>query len=66
LIYFLAATFSKDRYVLAQKELRTTANTHYHTTIGWATGFEIIATVLVFIVTAIAFLLGTASRAVDI
>jgi hypothetical protein len=63
---FLASTYPKDVYLAAVKELRKTANEHYHTAIGWATGFEIIATVLIFIVTAITFLLGTASRAVDI
>jgi len=54
-----ASTFSKERYAAAVRELRTVANSHYHTTIGWAAGFEIIATVLLFIVTALAFLLGT-------
>jgi len=66
ILFFLASTFPKDRYLAAVKELRKTANEHYHTAIGWAAGFEIIATVLIFIVTAITFLLGTASRAVDI
>jgi len=61
-----ASTFSKERYAAAGRELRTVANTHYHTTIGWAAGFEIIATALIFIVTALAFLLGTASRSDDI
>jgi len=60
------STFSKERYAAAVKELRADANTHYHTAIGWATGFEIIATALIFIVTAITFLLGTASRSEDI
>lgn len=58
----LAATFSKERYAAAVNELVTDANTHYHTAIGWGTGFEIIATALIFIVTALTFLLGTASR----
>jgi len=56
-----ASTFNHDRYVAAERELYDDAHTHYHTTIGWATGFEIIATVLIFIVTAVAFLLGTLS-----
>jgi hypothetical protein len=29
--------------------------------IGWAAGFEIIATVLIFLVTGLTFLLGTAT-----
>lgn len=60
--HFLAASFSKERYAAAVNELVTDANTHYHTAIGWGTGFEIIATVFIFIVTALTFLLGTASR----
>jgi len=56
------ATFSHDRYVSAVNDLRTTANSHYHTTIGWAAGFEIIATVLVCIATVVTFLLANASR----
>jgi len=60
------ATFNYDRYRAAERELRMDANTHYHTNIGWATGWEIIATVLVFIVTALTFLLGTASRSDDV
>lgn len=58
----LAATFTKERYTAAMNELVTDANTHYHTAIGWATGFEIIATALIFIVTALTFLLDTASK----
>jgi len=61
-----ASTFPKDRYVAAEKELRATSNTHYHTVIGRATIFEIIATILICIVTAITFLLGASSRAADI
>jgi len=61
-----ASTFSHDRYVQAENELRTDANTHYHTNIGWATGYEIIATVLIFIVTGLTFLLGTVSRSDDV
>ncbi len=59
---FVAATFSKERYAAAVDELTKDANTHYHTTIGWATGLEIIATALIFVVTALTFLLGTALR----
>ena len=61
-LVFLASTFSKERYAAAVNELVTDANTHYHTAIGWATGFEIIATALIFIVTALTFLLGTAAK----
>ncbi|CAF0766158.1 unnamed protein product [Rotaria sordida] len=57
--------FTHDQYVNAENELRTDAHTHYHTTIGWATGFEIIATVLVFFVTALTFLLVQSSRSDD-
>jgi hypothetical protein len=62
---FSAKTFSRESYLAAEHELRLDANTHYHTNIGWATGYEIIATVLIFIVTAVSFLLGTASRLDD-
>ena len=62
----LEATFTHDRYIAAERELRADANTHYHTTIGWATGFEIIATLLIFVVTAVTFLLGAASRSDDV
>ena len=58
----LEATFSHERYLAAEKELRTDANNHYQTTIGRATLYEIIATVLTLIATALAFLLATASR----
>ena len=62
----LETTFTRERFVAAERELRADANTHYHTTIGWATGFEIIATLLIFIVTAVTFLLGAASRSDDV
>jgi hypothetical protein len=62
----LDATFSHEKYLEAERELRDDANTHYHTAIGWATGYEIIATALVFIVTALAFWLGTASRSDEV
>ncbi|UJR23882.1 hypothetical protein I4U23_026854 [Adineta vaga] len=55
-------SFSHERFVAAEKELRDDANTHYHTNIGWATGFEIIATVLLFLVTGATYLLGTMLR----
>jgi len=45
---YYGATFSHERYLTAERELRTDANTHYHTIIGWGTGYEIIATVLIF------------------
>lgn len=57
---------SHEKYVEAENELITDANTHYHTNIGRATGFEIVATVLVLLVTAVTFLLGSASRSDDI
>ncbi|CAF1267233.1 unnamed protein product [Adineta steineri] len=59
---FHQSTFSNDQFAAAKNELFLDANTHYHTNIGWATGFEIIATVLIFLVTAVTFLLGTISR----
>lgn len=65
-LFVLASTFSNENYKASVKELTTDANTTYHTVIGWATGYEIIATVLVFLVTALTFLLGTASRPVEI
>ncbi|CAF1138569.1 unnamed protein product [Rotaria sordida] len=60
------ATFSHERYVAAEDELIKDANSHFHTTIGWATGYEIIAATLMFIVTALSFLLMIASRSEDI
>ncbi|CAF2893269.1 unnamed protein product [Rotaria sp. Silwood2] len=57
---------SHEKYVAAEQELRTDANEHFHTRIGWATGFEIIATVLVFFVTALTILLLMASRSDDV
>ncbi|CAF3442594.1 unnamed protein product [Rotaria sp. Silwood1] len=60
------STFSHDKYVAAENELRNVANSHFHTTIGWATGFEIIATVLVFFVTGLTILLLMASRSDDV
>ncbi|CAF1971525.1 unnamed protein product [Rotaria magnacalcarata] len=55
-----------DQYIAAERELRTDANTHYHTTIGRATVFEISATVLILIVNALTFLLASASRSDDV
>ena len=55
----LEATFSQDRLNQAVKELRLDADTHYHTVIGRATIYEIIATALVFVVTALTFWFGT-------
>jgi hypothetical protein len=58
-IYFLASLLPKERYAAAVKELRFDANTHYHTVIRWGTGFEIIATALVLVVTALTYILAT-------
>jgi hypothetical protein len=66
LFLHLEAIFSQERYLEAEQELRTDANTHYRTKIGWATGYEIIATLLLLLATGLAFLLGAASRANDI
>lgn len=57
--FSLEATFSRDRHVEAEKELRADADTHYHTVIGRATIYEIIATALVFVITAVTFWFGT-------
>ncbi|CAF3608659.1 unnamed protein product [Adineta steineri] len=59
-------TFSREQYKKAEQELREDANTHYHTIIGRATIYEIIATILTFIVTAVTFLFATSSRAEDL
>jgi len=59
------AKVSHERYVEAERELRTDANTHYHTIIGRATAYEIIATVLVLINTVLTFWLGTTARSED-
>lgn len=56
---YYEATFSQDRLNQAVKELRLDADTHYHTVIGRATIYEIIATALVFVVTALTFWFGT-------
>jgi hypothetical protein len=60
--FLLASRFSYDQYVAAEKELLVDANTTYHTNIGWATGFEIIATILVAIGTAVTFYHGYSSK----
>jgi hypothetical protein len=62
LSFVLASTFPHDIYLAAKQELLDDANTHYHTNIGWATYFEIIATVLVLIATALTFYIGANSR----
>ena len=56
---------SREDYIAAEDELRTDANTHYHTVIGQATVYEIIATVLVLIGTGLAFWLSTLIRSED-
>lgn len=63
---YYASTFSKENYKAAKKELLNDANTAYHTIIGWGTGFEIIATFLVFIGTAITFIFATESKRDDL
>lgn len=60
------ATFSHERYLDAERELRADANTHYHTILGWATWFEIAAAILVLIVTGLTLWLGTASRSDEV
>ena len=61
-LILLEERFSHDAYVSAERELRDDANMTYHTNIGWATRFEILATVLIFIVTGATFLLGSMLR----
>ena len=58
----LEETFDHQHYLDAKAELLKESHDHYHTKIGWATGFEIIATVLTLIVAALTFILGTLSR----
>lgn len=60
------ATVSRELYNKAKNELINDANTHYHTAIGRGTIYEIIATGLVFVVTALAFWLASVSRSEDI
>jgi len=60
------ATFSRESYKVAENELRTDANTHYHTVIGRAAIYEIIATLFILIVTVLTFLFGTSTRADDV
>ncbi|CAF0760193.1 unnamed protein product [Rotaria sp. Silwood1] len=59
-------TVSHDLYLKAENELINDANTHFHTTIGWATGYEIIASVLIFFITILSFWLAITSRSEDI
>ncbi|CAF0893229.1 unnamed protein product [Didymodactylos carnosus] len=54
--------FTRERARLANAELLSTINDTYHTVIGWSTGFEIIALVLVFGSAVLAFLLALASK----
>jgi hypothetical protein len=54
--------FSKERYAAAVAELIEDANGTYHTTIGWATGLEIIATALILVVTILTYFLGAALK----
>lgn len=63
---YYASTFSNGNYTAAKTELLRNANSAYHTIIGWATGFEIIATVLIFVGTAITFILATGSKREDL
>ncbi|UJR24920.1 hypothetical protein I4U23_006284 [Adineta vaga] len=44
---FYEKSFTRDQHIAAEKELRDDAHTHYHTVIGRATIFEIIATALI-------------------
>lgn len=62
---FSGGKLNREEFLAAEQELRTDANTHYHTVIGRATIYEIIATVLVLLATALTFWLGTLTRSED-
>ena len=62
-LLYLDTTFTRDNFKMAEKELRDDAHTHYHTVIGRATIFEILATVLVVIVTVVTYMLASADSA---
>ncbi len=63
--FYSGGKLSPKNYLAAENELREDANTHYHTIIGRATIYEIIATVLILINTALTFWLITLSRLED-
>lgn len=65
LYYYLGERLTREQYIKAENELRDDARTHYHTVIGRATIYEIIATVLVFSNTVLTFLLGTITKSED-
>ncbi|CAF2322110.1 unnamed protein product [Rotaria sp. Silwood2] len=58
--------FSHESYLKGEEELINDANTHFHTKIGWAAGYEIIALGLMFIITGLSFWLAIKSRSEDI
>ncbi|CAF3756868.1 unnamed protein product [Rotaria magnacalcarata] len=60
------STLNYESYVEAVKELIKKSKTHYHTKIGWATIYEIFATALILIITALSFWLAKTSRLEDI
>lgn len=62
----LASTFSHEAYKAAKKELLNDANAAYHTIIGRATCYEIVATILVLIGTAISYKLAVATKKDDV
>lgn len=65
-MFFLESQFSEQTLNDAENELRGLANDHYHTKIGWATGFEIIAAILTLLAAGLAFILASASKSDDL
>ncbi len=63
--YCSGTKISHETYLEAERELREDANTHYHTVIGRATIYEIIATVLILIDTGLTLWLGLLARRED-
>jgi hypothetical protein len=66
LFYFHSGVeLSPDEYIQAEKELRSDANTHFRTVLGRAAIYEIIATGLILLGTALTFWLSTLKTSED-
>lgn len=62
ILFNTGGKLSREDYLKAEHELRTDVNEHFHIVIGRATIYEIVATVLVLIVTVLTFVLSTLAR----
>ncbi len=63
--FYSGGKLTPEDYFDAEKELRADAHTHYHTVLGRATFYEITATILVLLNTALTFWLSTLTRSED-